>query len=99
MIGQLVPEVVILRGSIRSTGCLSGNIVSKVVLKGCAYIPEIVDNTTIEEYDGTYVVTPIFDDQVLPTADKLLVNDLTIESIPYSEVTNDSGGLTINIGG
>lgn len=52
-----------------------------------------------EIYHGTYDVCPCFSEQTLPTKNKQLISDLIIEEIPYSEVTNPSGGLTINIGG
>jgi hypothetical protein len=51
-----------------------------------------------EEYDGAYEVTPKFVAQTLPTAEKLMTKDLTIEEIPYAEVSNNSGGKTVIIG-
>lgn len=57
---------------------------------------EIHDNAP--EYEGEYEVTPKFVAQTLPTADKILTKDLTIEEIPYTEVTNNSGGKTVTIG-
>lgn len=48
-------------------------------------------------YKGPYTVTPKVDEQSLPTAEKAMSKDVTIEKIPYSEVTNPSGGTTVNI--
>ena len=54
-------------------------------------------------YDGgggggdAYTVTPQIDEQVLPTKNKSMAEDLTIEAIPYSEVPNPSGGQTVCI--
>lgn len=50
-------------------------------------------------YTGVTLVTPLADtEQVLDTAQKLLLDDITVEKIPYTEVTNLSGGLTVSIG-
>jgi hypothetical protein len=49
-------------------------------------------------YEGDYVVTPKVSEQTLPTADKLLSEDVTVKKIPYFEVSNESGGNTVFIG-
>ena len=50
-------------------------------------------------YTGTINVVPTaYEDQVLPTATKALLDDITVEEIPYAETTNDSGGITVGIG-
>ena len=49
-------------------------------------------------YEGEYNVTPSFEVQTLPTAEKLLDKDVIIEEIPYTEVSNNSGGITVTIG-
>jgi len=49
-------------------------------------------------YDGVYSVTPAAEAQTLATAQKLMDADLTVEKIPYSEVTNTAGGTTASIG-
>ena len=49
-------------------------------------------------YEGEYNVTPSFETQTLPTAKKILDKDVTIEEIPYTEVSNNSGGITVTIG-
>lgn len=48
-------------------------------------------------YKGPYTVTPKVDEQTLATAQKSMSKDVTVEKIPYSEVTNPSGGTTVNI--
>lgn len=51
-------------------------------------------------YAGEFVVTPsATEDQTLATAQTYLDADIKIEKIPYSEVLNNSGGTTVNIGG
>lgn len=49
-------------------------------------------------YEGDYEVTPKVIEQTLPTAEKLLSEDVTIKEIPYFEVSNTSGGNTVFIG-
>lgn len=48
-------------------------------------------------YEGEYDVTPKVREQVLPTKNKSMREDLTIYAIPYSEVSNPEGGETVNI--
>lgn len=55
--------------------------------------------TPLDNYDGDYVVTPKFTEQTIPTKDKVMVDDVTIKSIPISVVSNTSGGNTVIIGG
>ena len=49
-------------------------------------------------YDGDYNVTPRVYEQVLPTRDKLMLDDVTVEIIPMSKVINLSNGYTVTIG-
>ena len=49
-------------------------------------------------YDGDYIVTPKTDGQTLETANKVMLNDVTIKAIPYFETSNTSGGSTVYIG-
>ena len=50
-------------------------------------------------YDGVYSVVPKTEEQLLQTAQRYMDADVKVEKIPYAEVTNVSGGLTITIGG
>jgi hypothetical protein len=49
-------------------------------------------------YDGATEVTPMVNSQVLPTAQKITKEDLTVKAIPYYDVSNSAGGNTIFIG-
>lgn len=53
---------------------------------------------TYETYTGEYDVTPSMSKQTLETEDKFLTDNIEIDAIPCSEVTNNSGGTTITIG-
>ena len=57
----------------------------------------VVRTETHPEYEGEYSVIPKTTAQTLPTADKIMRNDLTVFSIPYWETGNISG-TTVYIG-
>ena len=78
---------------IRSEGILSGSIVSEGILIGSLSMP-----IGYEDYSGPYIVAPKVESQSLSTADKHLSRDVTIEPIPYYEVSNQNG-KTVIIGG
>ena len=48
-------------------------------------------------YEESYEVTPTTGEQVLPTRQKTMADDLTVHAIPYVETTNESGGWTVSI--
>lgn len=50
------------------------------------------------EYEGLYSVTPLVREQILPTKEKSMEEDLTVEAINYLEVQNPQGGKTVTIG-
>lgn len=54
--------------------------------------------TIYPEYDGAYAVTPAVEGQALPTAQRLMREDLTVRAIPFFDVTNPAGGSTVYIG-
>lgn len=57
----------------------------------------VIRSDTHSYYDGSYTVTPRSTAQILPTADKIMRNDLTVFKIPYWEVGN-LNGTTVYIG-
>lgn len=57
----------------------------------------VIRGETHPYYDGSHTVTPKSSAQVLPTADKIMRNDLTVFKIPYWEVGNPDG-TTVYIG-
>lgn len=50
-----------------------------------------------EIYQGQYTVTPRVERQSLSTKNKILTEDVTIKSIPFFNVSNNSGGNTVYI--
>lgn len=51
-----------------------------------------------ETYGGAYTVTPRVFEQELVTKGMMMANNVTVLSIPYSEVSNKDGGNTVTIG-
>lgn len=49
-------------------------------------------------YDGETTVTPRATQVILETADTYLEQNVVIDPIPYTEVTNLAGGKTVTIG-
>ena len=53
-----------------------------------------------QPYEGPYTVVSETDIlQILPTENKVMTENLVVMPIPYSEVSNPKGGLTVCIGG
>lgn len=48
-------------------------------------------------YDGPYEAIPKVEAQTLPTAKKLMTDDVTVHGVPFYEVSNDQGGNTVYI--
>lgn len=83
-----------ISGSIRSEGNILGVIKSEDGIKGTISI-----STTCEDYKGSYEVIPSVYEQIMPTANKHMKEDLSVKSIPYYEVDNTYDGTTVIIGG
>ena len=54
--------------------------------------------TEVETYDGSYEVIPKTEGQTLETNQKYMKSDVTIQKIPFYDVSNESGGSTVYIG-
>lgn len=52
----------------------------------------------IETYDGDYTVIPKVSEQRMQTKNKMMKDNVTIEQIPFHEVSNETG-TTVVIGG
>lgn len=52
-----------------------------------------------DPYAGEYTVDPDFTGHTLPTKNKLLLEDVTVNPIEVARVSNPSGGTTVYIGG
>lgn len=71
---------------------LYGSIVTKQTVNGVLALPY-----GSKRYEGKYEVTPNSVGEVLETANKMMVDDVTIHPIPYQDVDNPQGGRTVTI--
>lgn len=59
----------------------------------------IITHEDFEKYLGSYEVTALPEiEQILRTEKKVLLEDIIVKPIPYYEVSNEAGGLTVSIG-
>ena len=83
-----------ISGSIGVNRSVNGNLGARRI-SGTATIPKTYDRPI---YTGETIVTPrASEEQVLETAQKTVLDNIVVLEIPYTEVTNPSGGLTVNI--
>lgn len=54
---------------------------------------------TREPYTGEYTIDPLFTAVVLPTNQKRMTGDVTVNAIYLAETSNPAGGNTVYIGG
>lgn len=86
-----------LYGTISPIGALSGKISSQGTLRGEVLISHtIYIHDRLPDYEGEYNVIPKVDEQILETKDKSMLDDVTIEAVPYQEVPNEHG-ITVSI--
>lgn len=82
-----------LSGKAHIGGSVSGGGVISGVVNGSA-------GGGSPPYSGNYSVVPSMDkDIILPTQNRVMTGNLHIEKIPQYEVSNQSGGETLIIGG
>ncbi len=60
---------------------------------------EAITPTGVTPYTGSYEAIPRVVAQSLPTQDRWLDRDVTVQAIPYHEVENTERGMTAIIGG
>lgn len=84
-----------LLGYISAPSSLLGEISCTGGLSGKLSVP-----TNYDPYTGEYeVASDVFNAKILPTANKLLNQDVLIKKVPYFETSNAQNGLTVYIGG
>lgn len=80
---------------------LNSTLCVKFIQTQCSFkadFGEVVLVKTDDVYTGDYNVVPRVYQQILPTKDKVMTNDVTVEIIPLAKVTNHSNGYTAIIG-
>ena len=82
-----------ITGEISAKQSLTGELTAEGRLQGTVS-QDIVHDTY---YEGSYEITPKVEGQTMATADKVMRTDVDIKPVPYSEVRNEAGGLTVVI--
>lgn len=99
MKGTIVAQNGILKGVIKPAVSLVGTLKPTVVINGLIGMNQpIIVPSTQEVYEGSYDVTPKTVEQTMQTADKYMLENVTVRKIPYYESSNSSGGSTVYIG-
>lgn len=95
MIGELT-IVEVLKGSLSGEHTLKG-----VLQNGSTLVGKFSFNRECyhDIYDGDYTIDPSFELQTLETENKLMREDVNVNPIEVSRVSNLSGGVTVYIGG
>ncbi len=76
-----------------------GYIVKQKEITGKLQIPDKLPvHDKYPEYEGSYTVVPLVREQILPTKERSMEDDMTVEAINYLEVDNPEGGKTVTIG-
>lgn len=84
---------------IGDTVVLDGDLSLLIPVDGESGIVTKVIGQDLPTYTGVTEVDPDFDGVTLQTADKVLVNNITVNPIKVESVSNLSGGRTVYIGG
>ena len=93
-----------LQGSVNVSSTLNGEILPQTgegvndYLQGeiqASFKP--IENVP-QKYEGSYEIDPLKRQQIFPTKDKIMTDDIKVLGIYYHEVTNTNGGKTITIG-
>ena len=58
----------------------------------------IGEGADLEPYEGSYQVTPTLEGFDVPTKDRAMEDDMSIDPIPIAQVSNPQGGYTVTIG-
>lgn len=96
-----------LRGSLTAKAALGARMQAREILAGEIAAEAALSGTIAAAqgdaapiYDGNYTAEPkLFEDITLYTKDRKMKSDVTVSKIPMYEVSNESGGLTLIIGG
>ena len=83
-----------LVGKMRPTVILQGAVREEINLVGQVSIQK-----EYEVYKGPHEFTPKIEKQIVETEDKVVHENITVDGIPYYEVSNEKGGVTVIIGG
>lgn len=95
MDGEMALQTTLV-GTLSVAESLVGNLSPTSSITGTITLPAMIGG---EPYEGEYTVDPDWGAQSLATRNKVMSDDVTVNAIYYSEVSNHSGGKTVYIGG
>lgn len=84
-----------MKGNIKASGRIGGRLREGRELDG--YIDH-AKTKPLPWYEGEYVITPRFTEQVLETKQRSMSENVTVEKITTLEVDNEAGGVTYIFG-
>lgn len=88
-----------INGNLDINKTISGNLDIDKTINGNV-MQGIGKGEVIPIYEGNYNILPLaFQETILQTKNKKLINNIIIREIPYYETSNPSGGNTVYIAG
>lgn len=97
--GDVIQKGISLNGGINTKQgvTLSGDVkTGRIILVGSVKCSTV--DKDAPRYEGPYEATPKSYEQTLLTDDHYMEDNVVVNRIPYSEVSNPQGGKTVNIG-
>ena len=95
----ILPNAATITGTV-NVRSIQGSVISDYDISGKVIVDGIIRKEVIlPYYDGDYTVVPNVSEQILNTSQKSMASDLTVDAIPYYEISNPKGGYTVIIGG
>ena len=92
-------DTVVLDGEVGLLNQIDGELSLNAEIYGDVGEVIVVAEHDLPTYTGQTVVNPNFVGVVLPTANKVLAQNITVNPIEVQSVSNLSGGKTVYIGG
>lgn len=92
-------DTVVIDGEVSLLNRIDGELNLKAEIYGDVGEVIVVTEHDLPAYTGQTIVNPDFVDIILPTANKVLAQNITVKPIEVQMVSNLSGGKTVYIGG
>lgn len=92
-------KTIVLDGDLSLDLAFDGELSLDAVIDGESGVVTEVIKSDYEYYSGATTVNPDFVGTVLETAQKILLDDVTINPIEVVRTSNPQGGKTVYIGG
>lgn len=98
MIGDVVSKATIT-ATVESKASITASVESNGIMTDVV-IPRVhMIRSDLPNFEGEYWIYPNSQEQILPTENTSMRENFVVHAIPYREEVNQSGGLTVIIGG